>query len=193
MQRQNAELTKLHAKPGWENIPLLLAPVWTAADQECNELIIGRGRDHGLAVGQFVMSPAGRDAADQSVIGTISGVDAKTAKVRLITAPRDPKAPDNPRIAVSIGNLGFRAFLEGQGGGKARIPLVDKNHKNINPGDPVYAQKAPGLDVPTIVARVSECKSDRDNPLFWEITVEPVCDIAGLREVAVVVAAVPAP
>lgn len=207
--RQNAELTRLHAAPGWENIPLLLAQVFGPADQERNELIIGRGTTDGLAVGQFVMSPGSPGVADQSVIGTISGVDAKTARVRLITAPYDPKGskdskaarnaktardaktPDDPRIAVSIGNGGVPSLLEGRGDGTARIPFVDRKH-TINKGDPVYAQKSPGLDVPTITGKVKDCQPDRDNPLFWEITVEPVCDIAGLREVAVVVAGVAA-
>jgi cell shape-determining protein MreC len=208
--RQNAELTKLHAAPGWENIPLLLAPVFGPADQEWSELIIGRGTTDGLAVGQFVMSPGSPGVADQSIIGTISGVDAKTARVRLITAPYDPKgskdskaarnaktardakAPDDPRIVVSIGSQGIQSLMEGQGGNTARILFVDKNKHTINKGDPVYAQKAPGLDVPTITAKVKDCRPDRDNPLFWDITVEPVCDIAGLREVAVVVAGVAA-
>lgn len=202
--RQNAELTRLHAAPGWEDIPLLLAQVFGPADQEWSELIICRGTDSGLAVGQFVMSPGSPGVADQSIIGTISGVDAKTARVRLITAPynskgskdsktsRDGKTPDDPRIAVSIGSQGVQSLMEGRGGNTARILFVDKNKHRINKGDPVYAQKAPGLDVPTITARVKDCRPDPDNPLFWEITVEPVCDIAGLREVAVVVAGVAA-
>lgn len=202
-QRQNAVLTNLRAKPGWENASLLLAPVTMPADQECNELIIGRGTDHGLAVGQFVMSPGAEGTADQSgsIIGAISGVDAKTARIRLITAPYDPKPTrdskasrdskpqDDPRIAVAIGNLSIQPLMEGRGGNKARILFVDRKH-TVNKGDPVYAQKAPGLDVPTIAARVTDCQPDKENPLFWEITVEPVCDIAGLREVAVVVAGV---
>ncbi len=119
-------------------------------------MIIDRGKDHGLAVGQFVMSPAAR-RVDQSVIGTISGVDAKTAKVRLITAPYDPKAPDDPRIAVSIGNLSFRAFMEGRGGNTARIQLAPTDTTKTTKasrqqGDPVYVQKLPGLDVPVIAA-----------------------------------------
>lgn len=186
-QRQNEVLANLRGKLGGENTPILLAPVIVPADQERNELIIGRGKEHGLAVGQFVMSPASQGAVDQSVsvVGTISSVEAKTAKVKLITAPGEP------RIAVGIGNLNIRPLMEGRGGNTARIPQVETKHKDIRKGDPVYAQKAPGLDVPIIAARVTRCEQDRDEPWFWDITVEPVCDLAGLREVAVVVAPVP--
>lgn len=185
-QRQNGLLAKLRETPGWENIPIQLAPVIVPAAQERNELIIGRGKEHGLAVGQFVMNLNDRGAVDRSgsVIGTLSSVEARTAKVKLITAPGDPK------IAVTIGTLSTRVFLEGRGGNTARIPLVQREHK-VSKGDPVYAQKTPGLDVPIIVARVTQCRADQDNPFFWDITVEPVCDLAGLREVAVVVAAIP--
>lgn len=193
-QRQNAVLTNLRAKPGWENATLLLAPVTMPADQERSELIIGRGKDHGLAVGQFVMSPGDRNVVDPSasVVGVISSVDATTAKVRLITAAVDPKkASANSRIAVSVGNLNFPAFLEGRGGNKARIPLIKAEYK-INKGDPVYVQKSQGLEAPVIVGRIAQCVRSKEDPMFWDITVEPVCDVAGLREVAIVVAAVPA-
>jgi cell shape-determining protein MreC len=192
-ERQNQVLTNLRGKLGNEAPPILLAPILVGANQERSELIISRGKDHGLAVGQFVMSPGDRDVVDPSasVIGILSSVDATTAKVRLITAPRDPKAGGDTKIAVSIGNLNLRAFLEGLGNNTARIPLVQREHK-ISKGDPVYVQKPQGVDAPVLVARVTRCQVDRDEPHFWDITVEPVCDIAGLSEVAVVVAAIAA-
>ncbi|NLH40374.1 MAG: hypothetical protein GX448_00915 [Planctomycetes bacterium] len=188
-ERQNALLSHLTAKPGWEDLPTLLAPVIVGAGQGRDELIIRRGTDHGLAVGQFVLSlgEQGTVAQSESVIGTISSVDAATAKVRLLTAPRDPKAPRESGIPVSIGNLSVRPFLEGLGGGKARIPLVKVDGNPVNKDDPVYVQKSQGLGSAVIAGRVEQCVRSQDNPMFWDITVTPVCDIAGLREVAVVV------
>jgi cell shape-determining protein MreC len=185
-QRQNEVLANLRNKLGRESAPIQLAPVIVAPDPARNELIISRGTEHGLAVGQFVVSLNDRGTVDESVcvIGTLSSVEAKTAKVKLITAPGDPK------IAVSIGDLSVRPFLEGRGGNTARIPRVETRHK-ISKGDPVYAQRAPGLDVPIITGRITHCQVDRNEPFFWDIAVEPVCDLAGLREVAVVVAPVP--
>jgi len=52
-------------------------------------------------------------------------------------------------------------------------------------------QKSQGLGSPVIAGRVSRCVRSQDDPMFWDITVEPVCDVAGLREVAVVVVPVP--
>ncbi|HSV98566.1 MAG TPA: rod shape-determining protein MreC [Sedimentisphaerales bacterium] len=192
-QSQNEMLARLRAKPGWETVPIQLAPVIVGVGQEQNELIIGRGKDHGLAIGQFVMSLGEQDALRQSesVVGTITSVDARTAKVRLLTAPRDPKAPRESGIVVSIGSLSVRPLLEGSGGNKARIPLVKVDGNNIGKGDPVYVQKAQGLDVPVIAGRVTQCVRSREDPMFWDITVEPVCDVSGLREVAVVVPFVP--
>lgn len=179
--RRNELLAKLREKPGWENVPVQLAPVLVAPDQARNELIISRGKEHGLAVGQFVMSLNAQGGVDDSVsvIGTICAVDATTAKVRLLT-------DKNSHVAAGIATLNMRCFLDGQGDRTARIPQISKDHKILK-GDPVYAQKQPGLDVPTIAARVARCRIDRDNPLFWDIAVEPVCDVAALSDVAVVI------
>jgi len=193
-QRQNQILTKLQDKFGNEAPATLLAPITSRTDQ--GELFISRGKDHGLAVGQFVLSPGDQDVVDPSasVIGVISSVDAKMAKIRLVTAPVDPKASGDPRITVSIGNLGIRLFLEGRGQNKARIPLVKADYgKDIRQGDPVYVQRSQGLEAPVIMGRIAQCLRSQDDPMFLDITVEPVCDVAGLREVAVVVAPVPAP
>jgi len=183
-QRNIELLAKLREKPEWENMSFRRARVITAADPTKNELIINRGTEHDVAVGQFVLSVSDQGDVDQSVsvIGTVSSVDAKTAKVKLVTDPGEP------RIAVSIGDQNVRAFMEGCGGNTARIPLVPTTNK-VSQGDPVRAVKAPGLDVPIITARVTRCQVDRENPVLWDITVEPVCDLAGLREVAVVVVA----
>jgi cell shape-determining protein MreC len=177
----NEQLAKLRAEPAWKDVPLLEAGVTVAAGQAQNELIINRGQDHGGAVGQYVMSPA-----DRCIIGTISDVSARGAKVRLLTAP-------DSRIPVSIAGLNARGFMEGRGDGTARIPLIPDKY-TIRPGDRVYAEKVPGLlEVPVVVAEVVQCKRDPDNPLVWEITVRPVCDPAGLSDVAVVIPAPKSP
>jgi cell shape-determining protein MreC len=197
-ERKNQVLTNLRGAIGSETTPTLLALIISRNDQ--GELFIIGGKDQGLAVGQFVMSPGDQDVVDPSasIIGTISSVDAKTAKVRLVTAPVDPKAPIDPktsvdtRVAVSIGNLGIRVFLEGRGQNKAKVLLVKADYlSKIAKGDPVYVQKSQGLEAPVLVGRIAQCLRSRDDPMFLDITVEPVCDVASLREVAVVVAPVP--
>lgn len=174
LRRQNELLTRLRRKPGWEDTPVLKASVITAAGQEQDELIVGQGQEAGVAVGQYVLS-----FEDHCIIGTVASVSAKTAKIRVITHAMS-------RIPVSIAALGVRGFIEGRGENRARIPLVSAEHK-IEVGDPVYAEKVRGLlDVAAIVAEVTQCRRDPDNPLLWDIAVRPVCDVAALTDVAVV-------
>jgi len=186
-QRKIELLAKLREKPGWENMSFCLARVITAVDPAQNGLVIDRGTKHGLAVSQFVLSVSDEGDVDQSVsvIGTISSVETKTARIRLITDPGDPK------IIVGIGNLNVRGFMEGRGNGTVRITNVQRQHQ-VSQGDPVYTQKGQGLDAPIVTARVTQCRTDPEEPFFLDITARPVCDIGALSDVAVVVAAVPA-
>ncbi len=182
LQRRNEQLAKLRTKPGWENIELRQARILTAADHAQNQLFIDCGTEDRVADGQFVVSLSDRSDAEEScAIGTVSDVAARTAKIRLIT-------DRGSRVFAGIANLSVRGILEGQGDRTARITMISRECK-INTGDPVYAQKQPGLDVPVIAGRVVSCQVDRDNPMFWDIRVEPVCDVATLGDVAVVVSA----
>lgn len=137
------------------------------------DIVINCGQDYSLSKGQFVI-------ADNSIIGSISDVWAQTAQVRLITNPKS-------KIAVRIGRLNIDAVMKGDGRGNARIRLIPVKHK-VRTGDEVFALKTAGfLTTPMIVGRVFNCKSDDGNPLLWDITVKPVCDIDRLSDVAVIV------
>jgi len=58
----------------------------------------------------------------------------------------------------------------------------------IRIGYVVYAQKRPRfLDTPTITGTVAQCERDGENPLLWDITVKPACDIEKLNNVAVII------
>ena len=146
----------------------MLAEVITASTEG---LIINRGQNDGLQKGQFVLG-------DNSIIGTISDVSPRTAKVELITETTS-------NIAVEIG--GLKAVIRGDGKNSAKVQLVSIKHK-IKIGDNVYACKKPGLlDAPMIIGTVSQCKTADENPLLWDITVKPACDIQKLNEVAVII------
>ena len=43
------------------------------------------------------------------------------------------------------------------------------------------------LQVPRIIGRVLKCKIDENNPVVWDITVEPACDLNKLADVTVIV------
>lgn len=177
--RQIELLTKLKAKPGLEHMQPIPAKVYT---QVQDEMTISQGRESGVAVGQYVLSLTEARLEEQCVIGVVSAISAKGAKVRLFTNP-------DSRIPVSIAGLKVSKVMDGRGDGAAKIPLVPRDHA-IQVGAAVYAQAKRGLlDVPVIVAEVAQCKTDVDNPQVWDITVRPVCDLTALSDVVVLKAA----
>ena len=138
-----------------------------------SELIINRGSNDGLAKGQFVLG-------DNSVVGTISGVSARTAQVKLITDPTS-------NIAVNVPGLDISRLMKGGGGEIARIQMLSISHK-VKTGENVYACKKPGfLDTPIVIGKIYKCTRDDENPSLWNVTVRPACDITKLDNVVVVV------
>lgn len=168
-ERQKVEeLSKMRNRHPLEGAGLVLAEVITSSTEG---FIINRGQDDGLQKGQFVIG-------DNSVIGTISEVSQRTARVELIT-----EAASN--MAVQIVEL--KTVIQGDSKIGAKVRLVSTKHK-IKVGDNVYACKKPGfLDSPMIVGTVSQCKKSDENPLLLDITVKPACDIQKLTEVAVII------
>lgn len=162
------ELSKLRNRRPLEGAGLIIADVITAST---DGLIINRGQDDGLQKGQFVLG-------DNSIIGTISDVSPRTAKVELITQTTSS-------IAVEID--GLKALIRGDGKNSAKVQLVSTKHE-IKIGENVYACKKPGmLDTPMIIGTVAQCKTADENPLLWDITVKPACDIQKLSETAVII------
>ena len=158
----------------WEGTDFGLADVITATvEGNRNELTISCRKTNGLEKGQFVLG-------NESIIGTISDVSSSTASVKLFTDPTS-------RIAVKIGELDIKKWMQGNGNKTAKIPLVSIEHE-IREGDNVFARKkAKFLDAPVIIGRVARLKRDDKDPLFWDITVEPACDIEQLEDVAIII------
>lgn len=159
----------------WEGTDFVLADVINTVDGSRNELTIDCRKTTGLAKGQFVLG-------DESIIGTISDVFPQISKatVELVTDPTSG-------IAVKIGELDLKMWMQGNGNNTAKIPLVSIEHK-IKKGDNVFARKKAGfLDAPVIIGRVAQLKRDVKNPLLWDITVEPACDIEHLEDVAIII------
>ncbi len=174
-EHQNVEkLSGLRNRSVWKGVDFVLADIITAfTGISQNEFIINRGRDDGLAQGQFVFN-------DHSIIGIIADLDSRMARVQLLTDPRS-------KVAVKIGELDLKCIMQGNGDGSAGIQLVSRKHK-IENGDIIYIQKTPGfLDVPMIAGTVAQCKTDDENPLLWKIAVEPTSDIRDIKSVTVIV------
>lgn len=168
------KLYELYNTHVWEGADFALADVITAkVEGSRNELTIACRKTNGLNEGQFVLG-------DNSIIGTISDVSSRTASVMLFTDPTS-------RIAVKIGELDIKKWMQGNGNNTAKIPLVSIEHE-IKKGDNVFARKnAEFLDAPVIIGEVAQLKRDDKDPLFWDITVEPACDIEQLEDVAIII------
>ncbi len=172
---QKAEkLSGIRSRTPWEGVNFVLADIIAGSTNGSqNEFIINRGQDDGLAKGHFVLS-------HHSIIGTISNLDSRTARVQLLTDPAS-------QTAVTIGKLSVRGIMQGNGNCSAKIQLLPTKYE-IKMGDIVYVQKKPGLlDVSVIAGTISECKPNDENPLLWDMSVEPACNTRKICDVAVVV------
>jgi len=147
--------------------------ITTSVGAEHSKLIINRGKNDGLSKGQFVLS-------DNSIVGTISDVSPRTARVMLFTDP-------DSKIAVKIGAVKTERLIHGNGNDSAKVKLLARKYK-IRVGDKVMVRKKPGfLDAPIIIGVVAKCMTDDVNPSLWDVTVRPVCDIEQLKRVSVII------
>jgi rod shape-determining protein MreC len=138
-----------------------------------NELTINRGKDDGLVSGMFVIG-------NNSVIGTVSDMSARTARVRLFS-------DTSSTVQVNIPNVEINMLMQGAGNNSAKIAMVPVKHE-IKIGEKVMLRKKPGfLDSAMVIGEVQQCKRDSKNPALWDITVKPTCDIARTNNVAVIV------
>lgn len=173
-ERQKVEkLSGMRDRPVWKGVNFVLADVITASDRTQNWLIINRGKNDGLAKGQFVLG-------SYSIIGTISDVDSRMARVKLVTDPTS-------KIEIRMAESNIKRIMQGAGNNSAKIWLLSKEHR-VKTGDRVFARKTPGLlDGALIIGKVTGCKTDEENPLLWDITVEPSCNAEALENVAVII------
>jgi len=174
-ERQKVEsLSGLRNRTVWQGVDFVLADIITSVNDKLHsELIINRGSEDGLVVGQYVM-------ANESIIGTICKTDTRTARVRLITDPAS-------QIAAKIEGLNKDRILQGTGDNTSKVKLLPTKYR-VEVNEVVYAQKKPGfLSTPIIAGAVTQCESNKDDPLLWDITVKPACGIANLTEVSVIV------
>jgi len=167
-RRKNEELSGFRKRNPLENARFAQAYIVKAA---AGELVIDCGLDDGLAVGQFVLGT-------NSIVGCVSELSARTARVKLITSTT---------LQIPVQVAGQDAVIQGDPRGRVKIPLLAKKYK-VKVGDPVFAVPRPGfLNAPILVGRVLDCKTDGEDPLLWDITVEPACRIDRLSSVDVII------
>lgn len=170
-QRQIDTLAGMRAVPEWDRMNFLPAGIINDPGPAQTILLINRGLEDGVAVGQFVIG-------DYSVIGVVSDASAETARIKLITDP-------SSNLAVRVAGVG--RLMHGCGSGQAVIQRVSAKEQP-QAGDPVYAVETPGFPgIAIITAEVVESTRDPESALLWEVKVQLVSDVAGLREVHVVI------
>lgn len=170
-RRKVQMLSGLHERLPLEGASLVLAAVSMEPEGMRSELIINRGGDDGLTTGQFVLG-------DNSIIGTVSDVSSRTARVRLFTDLAS-------KIPVKVGVSNVERIMQGSGNNSAIIRMIKQKVKTA---EKVFARRKPGfLDAPMVIGKVARCERHKESPLLWDITVEPVCNIEALKDVAVIV------
>jgi hypothetical protein len=174
LQQKIQQLSGIRNRLPLEGVSLPLADIISIRinDTQAN-LTINRGADDGLALNQYILS-------DNCIIGAISELSSRTARVKLFTDPTS-------KIKVKIGNLEVYRIMQGTGNLSAKVLDLQTTHI-VKAGDNVIACKEPGLlDVPMIIGTVAQCKPDDKNPIVWDITVRPACEIAQVENVAVLI------
>jgi rod shape-determining protein MreC len=174
LQLKIQQLSGIRNRLSLEGVSFPLADIISGRISDTRaELTINRGTDDGLALNQYVM-------ADYCIIGTISELSSRTARVKLFTDPTS-------KINVKIGDLEVYRIMKGTGNLSAKILDLQTTH-DVKAGDNVIACKVPGLlDVPMIMGTVAQCENDKKNPIVWDITVQPACDISNIKNVAVLI------
>lgn len=173
-QRRIDELTRLRTVPEWDRMSFQQAGIISVSGQGQSELIVDRGQEDGLVVGQYVLG-------DLSMIGVVSAVSPQTARIKLITDPTS-------KIPVRLAEMDAGGVMQGTGSGTAEIANVDTKRKTPRVGERVHAVKTPGFPgVPIVTAEVIDSRRDPDNPILWTIRVKPVCEIANLTDVAIII------
>lgn len=176
IEQKNKQIERLAAlrqrQYALEGAALVTADVISATVEGTrNELIINRGQSDGLQAGQFVLG-------ENSIIGVLSDVWARTAKVRLVTDLAS-------KLPVTIEGLEKSVWMFGRGNGQAKALWA---RKKMPPGTNIMVRKHPGkLDCAMIAGEVKRCDRNEQNALLWDITIRPACDVVMLQSVTVIV------
>jgi cell shape-determining protein MreC len=150
---------------------VLAGLITTSQNASQSSFVINRGSNDFIQKSQFII-------ADNAIAGIITEVWARQARGRLITDPTFS-------IVVNIKGLSTPALMQGAGAGLAKIKMA---REKVEVDEFVIAEQKPGyLDVPMVIGKVQNCQRNDENPLLWDITIVPACDLENLKDVAVLI------
>ncbi|ARN57602.1 rod shape-determining protein MreC [Sedimentisphaera salicampi] len=147
--------------------------------EQGQKILINRGSIDGVEKGQYAF-------AEGAIIGKVTDISSSWARVTLITN-------NTLQVPVHIVRPGreeyIRANMVGNGLDACKIPYISAE-LDVKPGDYVYASpEKKYLETPRIAGVVKTVVEDMEDPLIWDITVEPSADFEKLKKVAVIVVA----
>jgi hypothetical protein len=161
-------------------------------------LLLGRGSNDGVAVGQWVVACSTPPAADASgrdavmrewLLGRVSEVFPFASRVRLATDPQF--ARERVRVARILPDgtwqpIGNDCLLFGLGGGAMQIREASADLRAAG-GEVVLVPAAADLPVEMTIGRITGSRSVPEAPLFFNLDVRPWGDARRLATVYVIV------
>ena len=147
------------------------------------------GGDHGVQVESAVL-------ARQCLIGWVQRAGSLTSRVALLT---DAYAHRPLRVHIASGQGKHELLLadgklqpfalEGAGGGKMRIRDIPKdlvNDQRVRVGDVVTSEpEDPRLPMMLVVGVIDALELNRSQPVYYNATVRPTCDVRELSQVVI--------
>ena len=159
---------------------LVPARVTGSGDSLSHEIIIDKGTDAAIAVGNYVLS-----AGKNSIVGIVAETGLHLSRVLLLTDARQKIAVQIQRPGETTDNI--PGLMVGSGKLACTISNIETG-RDVRVGDSVLGRSHPGLlNVPLVVGEVAAVRPDDKHPLLWDITVRPVDDLTRLDNVAVII------
>jgi rod shape-determining protein MreC len=176
LEKENAVLSRIRKQFGFSDAGLLQAKIITVIK---NTLIINKGTEQQVALGQLVLSPQ-----KDSIIGIVRETAESISRVGLLT---DSSVSIEVRIRRDGSRLDIAAQMFGDGKNGCLIRFIPRN-TDIRKGDTVYAAARLGkLDIPIVIGQIRDVRADEQSPLLWSISVEPIEQASTLSQVIVIV------
>ncbi len=158
---------------------VVLADVIGTLSSYRHDVVLNKGSNDGVKQGQYVLS-----SAKNCIVGVILESSERYAKMRVLT---DSKQTIEIRIVNEARGRDIPGLMVGNGKTACKIKMITRE-KRVETGDVVFAAARPGyLTIPVVVGEVSEINPDDEEPLLWDITVQPAADMTRLSDVAIIV------
>jgi len=122
LESQNQRLRQLLDYSSEQTEGIVAPVIGRSADHWWQQIILGRGRNDGVAVGDVVSGTGG-------LVGRVTHVTPNTSRVLLITDPTS-------QVGVTISRTRMMGVLRGQAGNRAVMQFFEKE-PNVRPGDTI--------------------------------------------------------